>query len=112
MLLNVVSFLLDENSERNSKRLLGNRVRKDIFPFGEGVSYSGSFKQIPGHNEFEVYTHFSGQDICKLCIEMSKRCDVQIELELPKQASKGQIIWERVDIEVSKAVRWRINQGE
>lgn len=116
MLVNVISILLDEDPKGNSERLLGNRVRKDIFLLGERPIGTGSFRQIPRHNEYEVYTHFSGQDICKLCLEMSERCDVQIEIDVSKKTNEGQLTWERVRRSASPRapetiLRWRINQG-
>ena len=119
MLLNVISKLLDEAPERNSKRLLGERARKDIFLSGKGAITSGSFSKIPRYGDYEVSTNFSGTDICKLCMEMSKRCDIEIEIEISKTVKDGEQTWEKVHSEshyVSGAnqtiPRWRTNRGD
>ncbi len=110
MLLNVVSRLLDLNLEDNSRNLVGDRIRKDIFHSGTEPETGGRFRSIPKYKDYVVNLNFSGNYIIKLCSKMGERCGVTVDIEKFVEQSNGQKEWERINHEVKRKsrARWRI----
>ena len=80
MLLNVVGSLLDSNLERNSERLLGDRMSRDIFLSGEEPE-GAYFRPIPRYRQYVINLRLGRNAILKLCREMGDRCGVSVEAE-------------------------------
>ena len=81
MLPNIVGSILDRNPERNSKKLLGDRISRDIFFSGNKPEGSGRFIPIPRHRQYVVNVNHNRDNILKLCREMGDRCGVMVEAE-------------------------------
>ena len=82
MLPNIVAVLLDTDLEGYSERLLGYRANKDFFRSGTEPTSSGRrFKEIPGYSQYVVNVNYSARNIANLCVEMGRRCGVEVDIE-------------------------------
>ena len=116
MLPNVVASLLDIDPEVNARRLSGDSHRRHIFLSDSRPRPRGArFLPIPHHNEYVVNVGQSRKHIAKLCKEMAKRCDSELDIEYSKGEIGAQDEWERDDpVSVSysdNGPRWRIDGG-
>ena len=98
LLLNVAAALLDLEPEENGNRLLnmkhmGNRT----YFFRSETSASSRCKLIPGHDEYKINVGLMHMTIVKLCREMGELCGVKVVIEILKDSTKGEQIWERLD---------------